>query len=531
MQRFTVKSAQLQLFSQHFFEISMLNQYKAKVPLLFRFRILSQCIFFIILTHSLFNSISATRLQFSNYTGKKMIYSSHYFLQHNEKELLITKRLSLNYSSSSVTDHDIDLMNMTSLGHLESELRTQNTDIDKEISSLQGRLHKLQKTHFQLEKEKNKVDNARAWESRQKDAREKELISAKEVLESKRSQLISFTKKALTTRESIHELDAKLKSLRDEDKLLEDRYSDPKLLDIISEEAEALGPIPEELFNKTVEALGPDIGHGIQRLGDYRRKIRESSGINGIIISFLLYVMVISICWAGYQNYLQIGRKLTLSRMMFILDMGLVLYWCICAIFFGMLGRDALSSLNTKYADVVVVIEILLLGLLCGNVILRCFGVSRYLSVSSISELGVVVLIVQHYYQTVWVPILLKEEPKSTIWSYFAYMLLNGTLGIYRARMMKYSEERTENMSMDIRYLQLFCSWVLSQLNKILRKYFSLSLSPQKSFNGHCRKSSLIQEYRDYYPVKNRVDNGYGQSDRRVVGRGIGPRYHRGYRA
>lgn len=422
-------------------------------------------------------------------------------------------------------------MNMKSLAHLESELRTQNADVDREITSLQGRLHELQNTHFKLEKEKNKVDNARAWEARQKDARSKELLSAKEELESKRSQLIVLTNKALTTRESIQELDAKLKSLRKEDKVLEDRYSDPNLLDILSEEAEALGPISEELLNRTVEAVGPDIGHGIQILSEYRRRLLDSSGIIGIVISFLFYVLIVSMCWVGYQNYLHIGRKMTLSRTMFILDMVLVLHWCICMILFWILGQDALNTWNTKHADVVVVIEILLLGLLCGNVILRCFGVSRYLSISSISELGAVVLIIQHYYQTVWVPVLLQEESKSTIWSYFAYMLLNGTLGIYRARTLNYPEEKTENVSTDIQSLQLFCSWVLSQLNKILLKYFSISLSRQKSCNSHSRKSSLIQEYRDYPQVKNRADKGYGHSDRRVVGRGMEQRYHRGYRA
>lgn len=325
-------------------------------------------------------------------------------------------------------------MDIETLLHVENDLRKQNSAVDKHITSLHGRTGKLRSKQHELEKKYKKVRAAKDWEVKQRDSQTKELDQAKAELETKRLQRRLLTEQGAKLRKDIHELDSKLKFLHQEERTLEEKYSHPSLAEVVMNEAGRIGPVSQQLANKTVQKIFPELRIGFKEAGLVQRRLAGFSGITSFFTALCVYVLGLSLLFLTYRFVRNIQRMLTLSRVLFTIDMTFVVMWGLIILCFGTIFQDPLQVMALNHVTLAVVVQILIMASLIGNVFMRCVLVSTKLRTLPSVELFWTVFVAQHYYQAVWVPFLLDKDMKSSAASYSGYFVVHCTLGIYRAR-------------------------------------------------------------------------------------------------
>lgn len=325
-------------------------------------------------------------------------------------------------------------MSIEALLHVENDLRQQNAVVDKRVASIHGRMAKLRTSQFKLEAKYKKVGTAKNWETRQKEAKVRELERAKAELEAKRMQIKLLSEKGEELRNDIKEIEDKMTSLNREGRTLEREYEHPSLKSIVMYEAERMGPIEQQIVNKTVESLFPPLRLGLQEVEAIHYKLEHTSRIISLFTSLCVYVLGISLLCVTYRCVKNVHRVLTLPKLLVTVDMAFVAVWVLVVLCYGIIQWDPLWVMAYKHATLSVCIQITMMASLIGNVLLRCLMVSVKFSKSSMFELFWVVLVTQHYYQAVWVPFLLDKQFKTTHVTYFGYFVVHAGLAVYRAR-------------------------------------------------------------------------------------------------
>ncbi|CAN8066756.1 unnamed protein product [Agarophyton chilense] len=332
------------------------------------------------------------------------------------------------------TDNEIDAMTLDELLHIERDLRQQNAVVDKHVVSLKGRVEKLRLKQESLEDQKQKVSEAKSWESRQKEAHIKELQRAKAEMEAKRQQIVLLGEQAEKLRANIHEMQDKYKSLNRKRLELQDKYLHPSLRELVLTEAARGGAVPEHLLNKTVDAIVPEIESGLRGLQNVENQLHHASPLAGVFTLFCIYALAVSLVVTCVRYIMIAHRIMTLRRMLFMADMSVLVIWfLICACYAAILV-DPLEAMAREHGSVTMVVQIFIMAGLVGNVILRCFALCSHAGNKGFLELILVVFVAQHYYQTVWVPIVLDEHVTASLWSYLGYATVNASLAVYRAR-------------------------------------------------------------------------------------------------
>lgn len=325
-------------------------------------------------------------------------------------------------------------MDTETLLHVESDLRKQNAAVDKHVASMHGRMDKLRFKQQELEKEYKKLDAAKGWEVGQKESRAKELEHARAEMESKRLQTQLLAEQGAKLRRDIGELERKMNFLRTEERVLKEKYSRPSLAEVVMNEAEKMGSVPQHLANKTVENILPELQIGLKEAGVFHQQIERMSSTSTLFVSICVYILGISLLCLTYRCVQSLQKMITLPRMLFTIDMAFVVMWSLIILCFGSILRDPLEVMASNHITLSIIIQILIMASLVGNVLMRCLLVSAKPKTWSFVELFWTVFTSQHYYQAVWVPFLLDQDMKSNFASYSGYLFVHCTLGIYRAR-------------------------------------------------------------------------------------------------
>lgn len=332
-------------------------------------------------------------------------------------------------------------MTIEALLHIENDLRRQNSIVDKRVGSISGLMAKLRTEQLELEAKYKKVGTAKNWETRQREAKAKELERSKAELEAKRIQIKLLSEKGEELRKDISEIENKMTSLNQEDRALEREYQHPSLRSIVMNEAERMGPIEQQIVNKTVRSVFPQLSLGLQEAEAIHYKLERTSGIVSFFTSFCVYVLGVSLLCVTYRCVRNVQRVLTLPRLLVTVDMAFMAMWGLVLFCYGIIQRDPLWVMACKHATLSVCIQITVMASLIGNVLLRCLMLSVKFSKCSMFELFWVVFVTQHYYQAVWIPFLLDKQFKMTHGTYFGYFVVHAGLAIYRARRIGRSGE------------------------------------------------------------------------------------------
>lgn len=323
---------------------------------------------------------------------------------------------------------------MEELLHTEHDLRDQNAAVDRHVTSLKGRILKLRHKQADLEGRKKKVGEAMSWESRQKESRKKELQRAKAELEAKRQQIIVLGEEAEKMRAGIREMQDNLKSMNRKRLEVQDKYLHPSLRDIFVNEGTRGGPLSEHLVNKTVESIIPELEIGMHGIEDVEYRLHHSSPIASVFTLFCIYALAVSLVVTCLRYLVIAHRIMTLRRMLFMADMCFLAMWFLICVCYAAILVDPLEAMAREHGALAMVVQVLIMAGLLGNVVLRCLALCASVSAQTFIELVAIVYVAQHYYEAVWVRIVMDEGVKARLLSYVTYAIINGSLAIHRAR-------------------------------------------------------------------------------------------------
>jgi len=121
------------------------------------------------------------------------------------------------------------------------------------------------------------MQDAKNWETRQKQFRIRELAKENEELYSKSEQMKLLRVEADKLRHDIALLKQNLQALDVEDKERRKQYDKPPLRDSVLREAERAGPIAQHLMNKSLESIIPELQYGLSGV-EMVQDLLESSG-------------------------------------------------------------------------------------------------------------------------------------------------------------------------------------------------------------------------------------------------------------
>lgn len=327
-------------------------------------------------------------------------------------------------------------MSIDDLLHVEHDLRDQNSRIDKHTASLRSRLEKLRSKQQQLEAKQLKAGKARDYEVRQRRERERELDRAHASLHAKQKQVQLLNEQVVKLRGRIKEMSGMVDSLTDEKHRLQTAYAHPSLHTALVHDALRTGPVGQHVVNRSLEQLLPMLQTGLLGAQHMSTKINQSPPVVALFTSFVLYIFIVLLGLLMYRTYKNICRKFTIVRSLLIMDLTFMAFWTLIIVTYIFMSIDPFYVLAFKHNTLSLIFQFLLIGVLAVNVLLRCLFLSLSLTRAALIEFFAVIFLTQHFYQSVWKPIVVDVSIPSAFVPYVIYLAINAALAVHRARTM-----------------------------------------------------------------------------------------------
>lgn len=334
----------------------------------------------------------------------------------------------------SETDVEIGQMDIETLLHVENDLRQQNEAADKHVASLHGHLDQLHFQEKKLEGNFKKVDNARNWETKQKDARAKKLARAKADLESKRIQAKLLSTQAERLKENLVELERKVKSLHSEEQVLKGRLSHPSFEQVLMNEAERMGSVSQQLASKAIDNIIPELQLGWEEAEVLQKNMENLSGPSSVLVVLVFYGIGISVLLLSFRCLQTVHHRITLPRVLFTTDVAFVALWLFILLSAMVVEGGPIRLVASHHVGISIFVLAGLMMTMIGNVFLRCVLICVDLKAWSFAELFCAIFVTQHFYQAIWTPFLLDQNTAPNMSTYFLYVLIHSTLAVQRAR-------------------------------------------------------------------------------------------------
>lgn len=296
-------------------------------------------------------------------------------------------------------------MDTESLLHVEGDLRQQNKVVDKHIASLHGRIEQARAKQHDLEIAFKKLESGRDWESRQKLNKEAELSLAKAEMQTKRDQMASISAHADEVRKQIRALENKMMSIKTARDDVEARYANPTILDVVDGKLHHLGPTSHAVLNKTLHTLlFPGLSSGVASVGRLRQHMRGSTQHVAIASTLTIYSFLIFLVWLLVRGYRRVTGRLTLSRMLFSADMAFSAFWIFVGAWSVALTDDPIAIMRRHNEAMLLAAQWIIAFASVWYIFIRCVSFAATMDVKEGFELVSCLFIIQHYYQSAWVP-------------------------------------------------------------------------------------------------------------------------------
>jgi hypothetical protein len=334
-------------------------------------------------------------------------------------------------------DEDFEAMNLERLLHVETDLRQQNEQIDKNIAALRRQGAQLGVQRESAEKDYLKLVSGRAWEARQKLNKDKELLEATADLKAKQDQIAKINEHAEILRKEIRVYEQKLEELQANKTLADETYSNPSIVDVVEATVQELGPVPQRILNKTIVALlYPTVLTGVQHAQSIQNKIRDSSRQEAMASTFAIYAFTLLLIMLVYRGYRRISGKLSLPRVVFAMDLCIAAFWAFVVVCYAGLFEDPLTLMRTHYEPTFICMQVLLgLCYIC-LIFMRCVILAVSLQAGEGWEVLCSLFVVQDFYQNIWKPSLTDAVMGVGASTYCWYVLTHLFLAARRARQM-----------------------------------------------------------------------------------------------
>mmetsp|Transcript_21773 Transcript_21773/g.88684 ORF Transcript_21773/g.88684 Transcript_21773/m.88684 type:complete len:190 (+) Transcript_21773:1324-1893(+) len=158
--------------------------------------------------------------------------------------------------------------------------------------------------------------------------------------------------------------------------------------------------------------------------------------MNVLLTAFMLYGGILGFLFVTYRLYAQLQGRLTIARILFIADLLIGAFWLSCALLRIVSRRDPLYIFNERYENAFFIFQAMALVFYICYVLIRVLILAARLTIAALLELLSVIIIGNHYYVFVWLPLMVGMPLTATSWTYFAYSLgylLMGSARLYAA--------------------------------------------------------------------------------------------------
>lgn len=337
-------------------------------------------------------------------------------------------------------------MDTESLLHVEGDLRQQNKVVDKHIASLHGRIEQAREKQHALEIAFKKLESGRDWESRQKMNKEAELNLAEAEMQTKRDQMASISAHADEVRKQIRTLENKMISIKTARDDMEARYANPTIVDVVDGKLHHLGPTSHAVFNKTLHTLlFPGLSSGVASVGRLRQHMRGSTQHVAIASTLTIYSFLVFLVWLIVRGYRRITGRLTLSRMLFTADMAFSAFWTFVGAWSLALMDDPIAIMRRHNEAMLLAAQWIIAFVTAWYIFIRCVSFAATMDGREGLELVSCLFIIQHYYQSAWVPSFSDEETYVGGQVFFLYAAGHLILAARRARSQVLSKRKARD--------------------------------------------------------------------------------------
>jgi hypothetical protein len=328
-------------------------------------------------------------------------------------------------------------MDLEGLLHVETDMRQQNERIDKHLASLRAQSVRLGIQRGVAEKEYSKLLSGRDWEARQKSLKDQELGAARVALSKRQEEITKVKQHTDILRSEIREYEEKLQELHANKSLADETYSHPSIVHVMEIGAKELGPVPRQILNKTVLALlYPTVLTGVERAQSLQNKMRAAAPHEALASTLVIYACMLLMTYLLYRAYRGIAGRLSLARMVFGTDLCCGGFWALVVVCSACVSDDPLALLRGRLERTLVCTQVLLGGVYCCLVSMRCFLLAASLQGGEAWELFITICVVQDFYQNLWKPSLTDAVLTSGTSNYCWYVLTHLFLSARRARQM-----------------------------------------------------------------------------------------------
>lgn len=373
------------------------------------------------------------------------------------------------------TDEELLHMDTESLLHVEGDLRQQNKVVDKHIASLHGRIELAGEKQRVLEKAFKKLESGRDWESRQKLNKEKELSLAKAEMQTKRDQMATISAHADEIRKQIRALENKMVSIKGAGEDIEARYANPTILDVVDGQLDHLGPTSHTVLNKTLHTLlFPGFSSGAASVDRLRQHMRGSTQHVAIASTLTIYSFLVFLVWLIVRGYRRLTGRLTLSRMLFTADLAFCAFWTFVGVWSLALMEDPIAIMRRHNEAMLIASQWIIAFAIVWYIFIRCVSFAATMHGKEGFELFSSLFIIQHYYQSVWVPSFSEADTYVGGQVFFLYAGGHLVLAARRARSQVLSKQTPHNSIGGTALPEEFSgsseqgfSWFLSQMRLV----------------------------------------------------------------
>ncbi|KAJ8903831.1 hypothetical protein NDN08_000364 [Rhodosorus marinus] len=313
-------------------------------------------------------------------------------------------------------------------------------DLDEKTAQIELELVELEKQYAEMAQNETKIETdlegATKLKDQEKDERvgmEEQLKKAKREVQDKKDTISKLSARISEIQRQEKSLHAKMMSLLDTTKTAVRNISDPSFALVLENNANEWGELPRSMFARTQRVMGS----GVLSL-PIHTKLHDklSPTMNVILTAFMLYGGILGFLFVTYRVYAQLQGHLTIARMLFVADLLIGAFWLFCTLLRIVSKRDPLYSFNERYENAFFIFQAMALVFYICYVLIRVLILAARLTIAALLELLSVIIIGNHYYIFVWLPLMVGMPLTSTSWTYFAYSvgyLLMGSTRLYAA--------------------------------------------------------------------------------------------------
>uniref|UniRef100_A0A7S2ZJL7 Uncharacterized protein n=1 Tax=Rhodosorus marinus TaxID=101924 RepID=A0A7S2ZJL7_9RHOD len=320
------------------------------------------------------------------------------------------------------------------------ELNRLGADLDEKTAQIELDLVELEKEYAEMAQNETKIetdlDRATKLKDQEKNERvgmEEQLKKAKREVQDKKDTISKLSARISEIQRQEKSLHEKMASLLDITKTAVRNISDPSFALVLENNANEWGDLPRSMFARTQRVMGS----GVLSLPFHTKlHAKLSPTMNVLLTAFMLYGGILGFLFVTYRLYAQLQGRLTIARILFIADLLIGAFWLSCALLRIVSRRDPLYIFNERYENAFFIFQAMALVFYICYVLIRVLILAARLTIAALLELLSVIIIGNHYYVFVWLPLMVGMPLTATSWTYFAYSLgylLMGSARLYAA--------------------------------------------------------------------------------------------------